>query len=203
VPGDISSAAFIIVATLICSKSSVKINNVGINSLRDGIIRTLIEMGGDIKLTNKRKQSGEDVCDILVKSSKLKGIEIPSSRAPSMIDEYPILSIAAANAEGLTIMKGIEELKVKESNRLFAINEGLNKCGVKTKMGDDYLEISGGITQPNDIVKIKSYMDHRIAMSFLIMGLKIVKGIEIDDVSMINTSFPNFNKTLKKLGINI
>ena len=201
VPGDISSAAFLIVAALIIEGSELKINNVGLNPLRDGIIKTLIEMGGGIKIINEREQCGEKVADIIVKYSQLKAIDIPASRAPSMIDEYPILAVAAANARGTTKMNGIAELKVKESNRLNAINEGLNSSGVKTKMGEDYLEIYGGIEQPKDLVNIKTYMDHRIAMSFLIMGLKLENGLKIDDSTMIDTSFPGFVNLFASFGI--
>jgi 3-phosphoshikimate 1-carboxyvinyltransferase len=200
IPGDISSAAFIIVAALIIKGSEVKISNVGLNPLRDGVIKTLIEMGADIKIHNERLQNLEKVGDIIVKSSQLKGIDVPASRAPSMIDEYPILAIAAANSEGKTRFNGIEELKVKESNRLNAINEGLIKCGVTTNIGEDFLEIFGGINQPKKMPQINTYMDHRIAMSFLIMGFKIEKGLEIDDSSIINTSFPSFIDLLTEIG---
>ncbi len=202
VPSDISSATFLIVAALITQDSNLTIKNVGLNPLRDGIVKTLIEMGGDIKLVNERSENGEKVADIIVKYSNLKGISVPASRAPSMIDEYPILSIAAACATGITRMNGIEELKVKESNRLNAINEGLVKSGVKTNMGDDFLEVHGGINQPKNLIEIKTYMDHRIAMSFLIMGLKLKNGLKIDDSLVINTSFPSFIDLFSKFGIN-
>ena len=201
VPGDISSAAFLIVAALITKDSNLKIKNVGLNPLRDGILKTLIEMGGDIKLSNERLENGEKVADITIKYSNLKAVNVPAHRAPSMIDEYPILAIAAANAIGTTRMDGIEELKVKESNRLNAINEGLIKSGVKTKMGDDFLEVTGGINQPKELIEIKTYMDHRIAMSFLIMGLNLKNGLKIDDSLMINTSFPGFVDLFFKFGV--
>lgn len=201
VPGDISSAAFFIVAALIIKGSNLKIKNVGLNPLRDGILKTLIEMGGDIKLSNERLEHGENTADITVKYSQLKGIDVPADRAPSMIDEYPILAVAAANASGITRMNGIEELKVKESNRLSAINEGLEKSGVKTNMGDDFLEVFGGINQPKNLVEIKTFMDHRIAMSFLIMGLKLENGLKIDDSLMINTSFPEFVELFSQFGV--
>ncbi len=191
-----------IVAALIIKGSNLTIKNVGINPLRDGIIHTLIEMNGNITLSNERLQNGEKVADIIVKSSDLKGINIPAHRAPSMIDEYPILAIAAACATGKTKMNGIAELKVKESNRLNAINEGLNNIGVKTNIGEDSLEIFGGIKQQSKTIKIKTYMDHRIAMSFLIMGLNLENGIEIDDCNIINTSFPGFVKLFNNFDIN-
>jgi len=200
VPGDISSAAFLIVAALLVKNSKIKINNVGINPLRDGVVITLREMGGKISFLNEREIGGEKVADILVESSQLKGIEVPAERAASMIDEYPILAVAAANAEGITKMNGLAELKVKESNRLLMIAQNLEACGVEAKMGDDYLEVKGGIKQQKNAVKISTSMDHRIAMSFLVMGLMMENGTEIDDASMIATSFPTFEKIFDEFG---
>jgi 3-phosphoshikimate 1-carboxyvinyltransferase len=202
VPGDISSAAFLIVAALITPDSKIKINNVAVNPLRDGIIKTLKEMGGKIELKNSKVVNGEKVADILVEYSVLKGIAVPSSRAPSMIDEYPILAIAAANAQGTTIMKGLAELKVKESNRLSAIAQGLEQCGCEIKTGSDYLQVAGGIRTNPQKIKIKTFMDHRIAMAFLIMGSRLGNGLEIDDSTMIDTSFPGFTTLFADLGIN-
>ncbi len=198
VPGDISSAAFIIVAALISKDSQIIIKNVGLNPLRDGIIVTLQEMGGNIELVNKREACGEIVADIRVSSSELKGVKVPASRAPSMIDEYPILSVAASFADGVTFMEGLEELKVKESNRLLMIAQNLEKCGVSLTMHDDALEVQGGVTQPQELIKIATSHDHRIAMSFYIMGLMLENGLEIDDSSMIATSFPNFLEIFSK-----
>ncbi len=198
VPADISSAAFIIVAALIIKNSQVLIKNVGINPLRDGIIKTLQEMGGNIELREIREINGELVADIFVESSELKGVEVPASRAPSMIDEYPILAIAASCADGITKMNGVEELKVKESNRLQMIADNLQKCGVSVKIGDDFLEVKGGILQPKELVKISTALDHRIAMSFYIMGLMLENGTEIDDASVVNTSFPGFFDIFEK-----
>lgn len=212
VPGDISSAAFLIVAALVVEGSCITIKNVGINPLRDGIIQTLQEMGGNIALTNQRFVGGEMVADIVVESSKLKAVEVPADRAPSMIDEYPILAVAAAHAQGVTKMNGLSELKVKESNRLLMIAQNLEKCGVALKIGaekinkngqeisDDFLEVQGGIAQPKAKVQISTSMDHRIAMSFLVMGLSLDNGVEIDDGSMIVTSFPTFTKIFKDFG---
>lgn len=199
VPGDISSAAFFIVAALIVKNSRLLIKNVGVNPLRIGVITSLIEMGGKISLQNEREVGGEKVADILVEASELKAIEVPAERAASMIDEYPIFAVAAASAKGVTKMNGLAELKVKESNRLLMIAQNLEKCGVELKMGDDSLEVRGGINQQKDPVKISTSMDHRIAMSFLIMGLVMEGGVEIDDVSMIKTSFPNFENILDNL----
>lgn len=201
VPGDISSAAFLIVAALITKDSQILIKNVGINPLRTGILNSLIEMGGNIELRNQRQLNGEMVADIFVESSELKAIEVPASRAASMIDEYPIFSVAAANAKGITKMNGLTELKVKESNRLLMIAQNLEKCGVSLNMGDDYLEVTGGINQNDVTAKITTAMDHRIAMSFLVMGLTMDGGCEIDDVSMIQTSFPNFENIFANFGI--
>lgn len=200
VPGDVSSAAFLIVAALLVKGSKIKIKNVGINPLRDGIIITLREMGGNIAIVDEREIGGEKVADLIVEYSELKGIEIPANRAPSMIDEYPILSIAAANAKGITKMNGLAELKVKESNRLLMIAQNLEKCGASLTMGDDFLEVQGGISQPREIVKVKTAMDHRIAMSFLVMGLTLENGVEIDDSEMIKTSFPTFEQIFSDFG---
>ncbi|MCE3255686.1 MAG: 5-enolpyruvylshikimate-3-phosphate synthase [Rickettsiaceae bacterium] len=201
IPGDISSAAFMIVAALIIPGSKIRINNVGVNPLRDGIITTLKEMGGNIELVNQRLVGGEKVADILVEYSDLKAVEVPAHRAPSMIDEYPILAIAASFAKGTTKMNGLEELKVKESNRLQAILDGLKLCGVEAKAGDDYLEVTGGPKEQKEIAKITTHLDHRIAMSFLIMGLRIKGGVKIDDSEMIKTSFPNFVKIFAGFGV--
>jgi 3-phosphoshikimate 1-carboxyvinyltransferase len=204
VPGDISSAAFLIVAALVVEGSHITIKNVGVNALRDGIIKTLQEMGGNIALINQRLVGGEMVADIVVESSKLKAVNVPASRAPSMIDEYPILAIAAAHAQGITKMSGLSELKVKESNRLLMIAQNLEKCGVTLKIGqengDDFLEVQGGIAQPKGRVQIATSMDHRIAMSFLVMGLSLENGVQIDDGSMIATSFPTFTNIFENFG---
>jgi 3-phosphoshikimate 1-carboxyvinyltransferase len=197
---------------LLIKGSKITLKNVGINPLRSGIITTLQEMNGNILLTNQRQVGGEMVADLLVEHSQLKGIEVPASRAASMIDEYPILAVAAANAKGITKMNGLAELKVKESNRLLMIAQNLEKCGVVTKMGEDYLEVCGQnninfeqektASKPkNNIAKITTALDHRIAMSFLVMGLCSEKIIEIDDGSMIKTSFPNFEKIFADFGI--
>ncbi|MBM3579453.1 MAG: 3-phosphoshikimate 1-carboxyvinyltransferase [Alphaproteobacteria bacterium] len=196
VPGDISSAAFFIVAALLVKDSRIVIKNVGINPLRTGIVTSLQEMGGKISFLNEREIGGEKTADILVEGSELTAIEVPADRAASMIDEYPIFAIAASNAQGVTKMNGLAELKVKESNRLLMIAQNLEKCGVAVKMGDDCLEVAGGVKQQKNAVQITTAMDHRIAMSFLIMGLMLEGGVEIDDASMIKTSFPGFERIL-------
>ncbi len=192
VPNDISSAAFFIVGALIIPDSRIELKNIGINKLRDGIIETLLEMGADIEIINKRENAGELVADIKVRYSNLRGVEVPANRVAKMIDEYPILAIAAAHATGVTKMSNLSELKAKESNRLSAIYKNITKCGIEAKMGDDDLEIIGGIRSLDNIPRITTYHDHRIAMSFFILGLTMKNGIEIDDTSMISTSFPNF-----------
>ena len=192
VPNDISSAAFFIVGALIIPDSRIELKNIGINKLRDGIIETLLEMGADIEIINKRENAGELVADIKVRYSNLRGVEVPANRVAKMIDEYPILAIAAAHATGVTKMSNLSELKAKESNRLSAIYKNITKCGIEAKMGDDDLEIIGGIRSLDNVPRITTYHDHRIAMSFFILGLTMKNGIEIDDTSMISTSFPNF-----------
>jgi 3-phosphoshikimate 1-carboxyvinyltransferase len=201
VPADPSSAAFAIVAALIVKDSDITIKNVMINPLRTGLFTTLKEMGGNIEFVNVRNTAGEEIADIRVRYSKLKGVTLPADRAPSMIDEYPILSIAAAVAEGETIMLGLEELKVKESNRLEAIYNGLKACGVNAEMGENSLKVKNSkIIGGNEI---KTHGDHRIAMSFLVAGLVAEKPIAVDEPNMINTSFPDFAGLINGLGAEI
>ncbi len=201
VPGDISSASFFIVLTIISKNSRLTIKNIGLNKLRTGIITTLLEMGARIRIENQQLQAGETVGDIIVESSNLQGVEVPADRAATMIDEYPILAIASANASGTTIMRGLSELKVKESNRLASTCNNLIKCGVEAKIENDDLIVKGGINQPKTLTTIETAMDHRIAMSFLILGTKLNQGLVIDDSSMIATSFPCFLATSQKLNL--
>jgi 3-phosphoshikimate 1-carboxyvinyltransferase len=201
VPADPSSASFIIVAALITKGSDVTIKNVGMNPARTGLFETLIEMGGDISFENKRQECGEDVADIRVKHSTLKGITVPKDRAPSMIDEYPVLCAAAASAEGSTIMRGIEELRVKESDRISAMVTGLKACGVNVIEHDDGMTVSHSSVKGSAI--IKTHLDHRIAMSFLILGMISEKPITADDGSVIETSFPGFTDLMNTLGAKI
>ena len=197
VPADISSAAFFIVAALIVEKSDIVLKNVGINPLRTGIITSLQEMGGDITIFNTQILNGELVADIRVQASKLQGINVSASRSAFMIDEYPIFAVACAFAKGTTTMHGLAELKVKESNRLMMIANNLQNCGVKVVVGSDSLEITGGVSPKKEPVKLATALDHRIAMSALIMGLNLDHGIQIDDATPINTSFPQFFDILK------
>jgi 3-phosphoshikimate 1-carboxyvinyltransferase len=198
IPNDISSSAFFMVGALLVKNSKILLKNIGINPLRTGLIQTLQEMGGKILLKNIREIGGEKVADIEVEASDLKAIDVPASRSASMIDEYPILAIACAFANGTSKLNGLAELKVKESNRLTMIADNLQNCGVEVKIGDDFLEIKGGFAMPKNIVEIKTAMDHRIAMSFLIMGLRLENGVQIDDDEMIKTSFPNFEKIISQ-----
>lgn len=199
VPGDPSSAAFPLVAALIVPGSDVTIENVLLNPTRTGIIDTLIEMGGDITLINKRVSGGEELADIRVKHSALKGVHVPASRAPSMIDEYPVLAIAAAFANGRTEMPGLDELRVKECDRLAAVARGLEANGVTCEEGEDYLIVDGtGGVKGGGLVK--THLDHRIAMSFLVMGMASDNAVTVDDDAMIATSFPSFAADFTRLG---
>jgi 3-phosphoshikimate 1-carboxyvinyltransferase len=200
VPSDPSSAAFITVAALITPNSEVYMPNVGMNPRRDGLYKTLVEMGADITFENEREEAGERVVDLRVKSSALKGIDVPADRAPSMIDEYPILFVAASCADGETYMPGLHELRVKESDRLGVMAQGLSDCGVKLELGDDDLRIFGGGKPPKGGALVKTHLDHRIAMSFLVLGLVTDEPIKIDDVSPVYTSFPNFTQLMTDLG---
>lgn len=202
VPGDPSSAAFPLVAALIIPGSDITIENVLLNEHRTGIITTLIEMGGDIEIINKRETGGEDVGDIRVKSSTLKGITVPPDRAPSMIDEYPVLAIAAAFAQGDTYMPGLEELRVKESDRLSAVARGLEANGISCKETEDTLTVTGGANSigPGTVV---THLDHRIAMSFLVLGMASDQPVTVDDGTVIATSFPTFTDLFTSLGASI
>ena len=200
VVGDISSAAFLIVAALIIKDSDILIQNVGMNILRDGVITSLLEMGADIKLLNPREVCGEKCADIKVKYSNLKAIETDEKRAPLMIDEYPILFIAATQADGISKFNGLKELRVKESDRLAAMEDGLKKCGFNVKCGDDYLEIVGKSSNFDGDAQIAVNHDHRIAMSFVVLAMVFDGNIFIDDDSMIKTSFPNFFDIWRQIG---
>ncbi|WP_295966344.1 3-phosphoshikimate 1-carboxyvinyltransferase [uncultured Bartonella sp.] len=204
VPGDPSSAAFPIVAALITKGSDIRIENVLLNPTRTGLITTLLEMGADISFENKRQTGGEEVADIRVRSSRLKGVKVPKERAPSMIDEYPVLAVAAAFAEGKTVMEGLAELRVKESDRLSAVADGLKKNGVDCEEGKDFLVVVGDPSAKNiGGGTVTTHLDHRIAMSFLVLGLGAEKPVTIDDKRMIATSFPEFMGLMAKLGAHI
>ncbi len=203
VPGDPSSAAFLVVAALIIPGSDIVISHVAINPLRIGLYNTLREMGASITFTNHRVSAGEEVADIQVRHSELRGVTVPAERAPSMIDEYPILAVAASFAKGKTVMKGLGELKVKESDRLAAIENGLKLCGVAYDTKNDVLTVSGNAQPPQGGAVIQTHYDHRIAMSFLVMGMASKQPVHIDDGSSINTSFPGFAELMNSLGAGI
>jgi 3-phosphoshikimate 1-carboxyvinyltransferase len=202
VPGDPSSAAFAAVAALIVPGSEIVIEGVCLNPLRTGLYATLREMGGAVSFENVHEAGGEDVGDIRVSASALSGVDVPPERAPSMIDEYPVLAVAAAAARGRTVMRGLAELRVKESDRLAAIARGLSRAGVEFESLDDGLVIHGkgeGTAVPGGAL-IETQMDHRIAMAFLVLGLASAAPIAIDDASMIPTSFPGFAELMRGLG---
>ena len=203
VPGDISSAAFPIVAALLNPGSRVKISGIGVNPLRSGLIDSLLEMGASLILENERRDAGEPVADLVVEASSLRGVEIPASRAPSMIDEYPILAVAAACATGTTRLSGLRELRVKESDRLGGMARGLAACGVDVEEGEDFLVIHGSGMPPAGGATIETELDHRMAMSFLVLGGVSVAPVTVDDGSPIETSFPGFSALMNGLGCNI
>ena len=199
VPGDPSSAAFLIAAALICPGSEIVIEGVLTNPTRSGFIETLLEMGADIEELDYRLEGGEPVSDIRVRAGALKGVNVPPERAPSMIDEYPVLACLAGFAQGETRMEGLSELKVKESDRLAATAAGLAVCGVEARVeGDDLIVVGRGEVKGGGLVA--THMDHRIAMAFLTLGLGAREAVTVDDASMIATSFPNFAKLMTKLG---
>lgn len=203
VPSDPSSAAFLVVAALITEGSDILIPHVSVNPLRTGLYDTLLEMGADITFENRRDASGEPVADIRVKSSRLKGVTVPPARVPSMIDEFPILSVAASFAEGKTYMSDLKELRVKESDRLLAIAKGLTLAGVLAEMSEDDLTVHGTGHPPEGGCMVTTNLDHRIAMSFLVMGLAAKKPVSIDDAETMNTSFPGFAALLNSMGAEI
>jgi 3-phosphoshikimate 1-carboxyvinyltransferase len=203
VPGDPSSAAFPAVAALIVPGSEITIAGVGVNPLRTGLYDTLAEMGADISFTNRRTEAGEPVADLLVRAGRLRGVDVPADRAPSMIDEYPILAVAAAFAQGRTRMFGLSELRVKESDRLSAIAEGLAACGVRVAVDGDDLTVEGDGRPPAGGARVKARDDHRIAMAFLVLGLAARDGVAVDSGHMIATSFPEFVGLMGRLGAKI
>jgi 3-phosphoshikimate 1-carboxyvinyltransferase len=200
VPGDPSSAAFPLVAALIVPGSEVTIANVGLNPSRTGLLLCLNEMGADIVLENQREEGGEPVADLRVRAGTLTGADIPPERAPTMIDEYPILAVAAACARGRTVMRGLAELRVKESDRLAGIAEGLARCGVRVSVEGDDLIVEGAGNFPAGGTEIETHLDHRMAMAFLVLGLVANQPVQIDDASPIATSFPDFVPLMARLG---
>ncbi|MGE4220097.1 MAG: 3-phosphoshikimate 1-carboxyvinyltransferase [Alphaproteobacteria bacterium] len=203
VPADISSAAFPLVAALICPGSEVTLQGVGLNPGRAGLIDTLREMGADIGLGDAREEGGEPVAELHARSGPLRGVEVPAERAPSMIDEYPVLAVAAAFAKGRTVMRGLAELRVKESDRLAAIAAGLAACGVTVEAGEDWLAVDGTGGVPAGGGTVATHDDHRIAMSFLVLGMAARKPVTVDDARSIATSFPDFVPLMNRLGADI
>jgi len=205
VPRDPSSAAFPVCAALLAEGSDVVVPNIGLNPTRAGLFYTLQEMGADLTFENMREEGGEPVADLRAKySPDMVGIEVPPARAASMIDEYPVLSVVAAFAKGQTVMKGVRELRVKESDRIDAMAKGLRAAGVNVDEGEDWWTVTGlGFGNVAGGITAESRLDHRIAMSFLIMGLATEKPMSVDDGGPIATSFPIFEGLMKDLGAGI
>ena len=200
VPGDPSSAAFPLIAALIIPGSEVTIEGVGVNPMRTGLIECLREMGADIAFLNERHEGGEPVADLRARAGTLKCAEIPEDRAPRIIDEYPILAVAAACARGRTVMRGLAELRAKESDRLSAIVAGLGACGVRVAVDGDALTVDGDGSPHEGGALVATQLDHRIAMAFLVLGLAAREPVRIDDAAPIATSFPGFISLMNGLG---
>ena len=203
VPGDPSSAAFPLVAALLVPGSEVSIPGLMVNPLRAGLFETLGEMGADLRIDRPRDSGGEAIADVTTRASRLRGVAVSAERAPSMIDEYPILAVAAAFAEGRSVMHGLAELRVKESNRLAAIVAGLNACGVEAWEDGDSLIVEGRGAPPAGGAMVAAHDDHRIAMSFLILGLAARAPVSVDSADMIATSFPGFEALMRSLGAEV
>jgi 3-phosphoshikimate 1-carboxyvinyltransferase len=203
VPADPSSAAFLIAAALLIRGSDVTIEGVMMNPLRIGFITTLLEMGADIEILEKRDEGGEEVADLRVRHSGLSGITVPATRAPAMIDEYIILAVVAAFAVGATRMNGLKELRVKESDRLAATAAGLLANGVEAAIEGDDLIVFGGDGSCVGGGLVETHLDHRLAMSFLVMGLASQRPVTVDDEAMIATSFPTFKQIMAQLGADL
>ena len=199
VPGDPSSAAFLVAAALIVPGSEVTVRGILVNPTRTGLYTTLQEMGGDVAFLNEREEGGEPVADIRVRYSQLSGVTVPAERAPSMIDEYPMLAVVAAFARGVTRMEGLAELKVKESDRLAATAAGLVANGVTAEAAGDTLTVEGSGRVPGGGL-VATHLDHRMAMAFLVMGLASEAPVTVDDTAMIATSFPTFQTLMEGIG---
>ena len=202
IPRDPSSAAFAIVAALITPESDITLPAVGLNPQRIGLITTLIEMGANLEISDERLEGGEPVGDIHARSSRLKGIEVPAKRAASMIDEYPVLSVAASCAQGRTYMPGIAELRVKETDRIAVMAKGLKACGVSVIEQPDSLTVNGQEQITGGAI-IASQHDHRIAMSFLVLGMVSQQAVSVLDTETIATSFPGFASLMNGAGAHI
>jgi 3-phosphoshikimate 1-carboxyvinyltransferase len=200
VPADPSSAAFPLAAATFVPRSDIVIEGMMMNPLRTGLLTTLLEMGADIEILDRRDEGGEEVADLRVRAAELRGVDVPASRAPSMIDEYPILAVAAAFASGETRMRGLAELRVKESDRLTAMADGLREAGVEAEIAGDDLIVAGCAGDVPGGGTALTHLDHRIAMSFLCLGLASRRPMAIDDQRMIATSFPKFRALMEGLG---
>ncbi|HEY8573326.1 3-phosphoshikimate 1-carboxyvinyltransferase [Phenylobacterium sp.] len=199
VPGDPSSAAFPLVAALITPGSAVTVEGMLLNPLRIGLLETLGDMGADLSVTNVRDDGGETIADVTARHSQLEGVEVPPERAPSMIDEYPILAVAAAFAQGRTVMRGIAEMRVKESDRIALMAAGLSACGVAVEEGPDFMTVTGA-GRVGGGARVTTAGDHRIAMSHLVLGLASDQPVAVDEPGMIATSFPGFVDLMRGLG---
>ncbi|SDD21219.1 3-phosphoshikimate 1-carboxyvinyltransferase [Paracoccus isoporae] len=203
VPRDPSSAAFPVAAALIVPGSEIRVNGISRNPTRDGLYVTLAEMGADLSWEHDREEGGEPVADLIVRHSALRGVSVPADRAASMIDEFPILSVIAAMAEGETVMNGVAELRVKESDRIDAMAKGLRANGVEVEETRDSMTVRGTGRIPGGGAAVETHLDHRIAMSFLVAGLAAEAEIRVDDGSAIATSFPDFVDLMRGLGADI
>jgi 3-phosphoshikimate 1-carboxyvinyltransferase len=205
VPSDPSSAAFAAVAALLLPGSELRLTGVGTSPARSGLYTTLREMGADLQFADPREENGEPVADLVLRAGPLQGVAVPAERAPAMIDEYPILAVAAAAAQGTTVMQGLGELRVKESDRLAAMARGLMACGVTVEEGADSLTVrgAGGRPRGGNAQPIATSLDHRIAMSFLVLGTVAERPVTIDDGVPIETSFPDFAGFMNRLGARI
>jgi 3-phosphoshikimate 1-carboxyvinyltransferase len=199
-PGDPSIAAYAIVAALLVEGSDLTIESVLLNPMRSGLIETLIEMGGDISVTDRRALGGEEVGDIRIRSSRLRGVAVPAARAPSMIDEYPLLAVAAAFADGTTTMEGLGELRLKASDRIATVAAGLAALGITVEEGPESLAVTGGAS-PAGAGRVAIRRDPRLAMSFLVLGMASPGGVTIDDGGMIQPHFPEFLSLMNGLGV--
>ncbi len=203
VPGDPSSAAFLAVAALLVPGSVITIGNVGLNPLRAGVFTTLAEMGADITVTNARTEGGEPVGDLVVRATPLRGTDVPAGRVPSMVDEYPILAVAAAAAQGSTRMRGLAELRVKESDRLEGTAAMLRAAGVRLEIEGDDLIVHGARSAGGGPIAgggvVATNMDHRIAMAGLVLGMAARDGMAVDDAGFIETSFPGFAALMNRV----
>jgi 3-phosphoshikimate 1-carboxyvinyltransferase len=200
VPGDPSSAAFPLAAALITPGSCVTVENVLLNPSRIGLFETFKEMGADLTISNRRDAGGEPVGDITVRHGPLKGVEVPPERAPSMIDEYPILSAVAAFADGKTVMRGIGEMRVKESDRIALMAKALADSGVEVEEEPEGLIVRGAGKPPRGGAQVVTHGDHRIAMSNLVLGLAAEQTVTVNEPEMIATSFPGFVEMMRRLG---